>query len=121
MRPNIRTIEMFVRAVESGSFVAAARHLLIDPAAVSRAIKSLEESLGILLFSRSTRALKLTAEGGRFYRIAGSAVNDVSNVTSDASPSDCKGLRHDVDWRLHEGFRRSGGAAWLMRRCTRST
>jgi DNA-binding transcriptional LysR family regulator len=68
VRISIRVIEIFVRVVESGSFVAAARSLLIDPAAVSRAVKSLEEDLGILLFTRSTRALKLTAEGKRFYR-----------------------------------------------------
>jgi DNA-binding transcriptional LysR family regulator len=70
MRPDIRVIEIFVRVVETGSFVAAARSLLIDPAAVSRAIKGLEESLGILLFARSTRALKLTTEGARFHRDA---------------------------------------------------
>jgi DNA-binding transcriptional LysR family regulator len=68
MRTSIRVIEIFVRVVETGSFVAAARSLLIDPAAVSRAVKGLEESLGILLFTRSTRVLKLTAEGKRFYR-----------------------------------------------------
>ena len=68
MRMSIRVIEIFVRVVESGSFVAAARSLLVDPAAVSRAIKGLEESLGILLLTRSTRALKLTAQGKRFYR-----------------------------------------------------
>jgi len=68
MRTSIRAIEIFVRAVESGSFVAAARGLLIDPAAVSRAIKGLEEDLGIPLFTRSTRVLKLTTEGARFYR-----------------------------------------------------
>jgi DNA-binding transcriptional LysR family regulator len=65
---NMRSIEVFVRAVESGSFVAAARGLLIDPAAVSRAIKGLEDDLGITLFARSTRTLKLTTEGARFYR-----------------------------------------------------
>jgi LysR family transcriptional regulator for bpeEF and oprC len=68
MRPTIRAIEIFVRVAESGSFVAAARSLLIDPAAVSRAIKALEENLGVLLFTRSTRVLKLTSEGARFYR-----------------------------------------------------
>jgi len=70
MRPSIRVIEIFVRVVERGSFVAAARSLLIDPAAVSRAINGLEESMGILLFARSTRLMKLTAEGARFYRDA---------------------------------------------------
>jgi len=68
MRTGIRLIEIFVRVVESGSFVGAARSLFIDPAAVSRAIKSLEENLGTLVFARSTRALKLTSEGRRFYR-----------------------------------------------------
>lgn len=68
MPANMRAIEIFVRTVESGSFVAAARNLLIDPAAVSRAIKGLEGDLGISLFTRSTRALKLTTEGTRFYR-----------------------------------------------------
>src|SRR6185436_12543536 len=70
MPANMRAIEIFVRIVESGSFVAAARSLLIDPAAVSRAIKGLEDNLGISLFARSTRALKLTTEGARFYRDA---------------------------------------------------
>jgi DNA-binding transcriptional LysR family regulator len=68
VRTSIRVIEIFVRVVESGSFVAAARSLLIDPAAVSRAVKGLEEDLGALLFTRSTRVLKLTTEGKRFYR-----------------------------------------------------
>ena len=68
MPTNMRAIEIFVRIVESGSFVAAARSLLIDPAAVSRAIKGLEDNLGISLFARSTRVLKLTTEGARVYR-----------------------------------------------------
>lgn len=68
MVTNIRAIGIFVRIVESGSFVAAARSLLIDPAVVSRAIKGLESDLGISLFVRSTRTLKLTTEGARFYR-----------------------------------------------------
>lgn len=68
MPTNMRAIDIFVRVVESGSFVAAARSLLIDPAVVSRAIKGLEEDLGISLFARSTRILKLTTEGARFYR-----------------------------------------------------
>jgi len=51
MRANVRLIEIFVRVVEAESFVGAARSMLIDPAAVSRAIKSLEGDLGILLFA----------------------------------------------------------------------
>jgi DNA-binding transcriptional LysR family regulator len=66
----MRVIEIFVRVADRGSFIAAARSLLIDPAAVSRAISGLEESLGILLFRRSTRVMKLTPEGAQFYRHA---------------------------------------------------
>ncbi len=41
MRATINTMNIFVRAVEANNFLAAARSLLIDPAAVGRAIKSL--------------------------------------------------------------------------------
>lgn len=89
MRTSIRLIEIFVRVVEAGSFVAAARNLLVDPAAVSRAIKSLEEELGILLFSRSTRMMKLTSEGARFYRDGASILRKFDQmfhrVRSDAA------------------------------------
>jgi LysR family transcriptional regulator for bpeEF and oprC len=68
MHATIHAMNVFVRAVETNSFVGAARALLIDPAAVSRTIKSLEAHLGVLLFARSTRTLKLTGEGTRFYR-----------------------------------------------------
>jgi DNA-binding transcriptional LysR family regulator len=68
MRANITEMNIFVRAVETNSFVGAARSLLIDPAVVTRAIKALEQDLGVLLFVRSTRSLRLTPEGMRFHR-----------------------------------------------------
>src|SRR5262249_28750696 len=68
MPASIHAMSIFVRVVEINSFAGAARALLIDPAAVSRTIKGLEAQLGVLLFARSTRNLKLTSEGTRFYR-----------------------------------------------------
>jgi len=68
MPVTFQTLTIFARAVEQQSFVKAARSLLIDPSAVSRAIGALEKDLGVVLFARSTRALKLTAEGARFHR-----------------------------------------------------
>src|ERR1700722_15669666 len=67
MQTTIRAMTIFVRAVEMNSFVGAAKLLLIDPAVVSRTIKALEANLGILLFARSTRTLRLTAQGAQFY------------------------------------------------------
>jgi LysR family transcriptional regulator, regulator for bpeEF and oprC len=68
MQPSIRAINVFVTVVETKSFAAAARTLLTDPSVVSRAIKSLEQELGVILFARSTRELRLTEGGARFHR-----------------------------------------------------
>ncbi|MEV8470753.1 LysR family transcriptional regulator [Ralstonia sp. UNC404CL21Col] len=60
------SIELFCLAAEAGSFTAAANTAGVTPAAVSRSIARLEKRLGVRLFVRSTRSLRLT-EGGRDY------------------------------------------------------
>ncbi|MBP1843441.1 DNA-binding transcriptional LysR family regulator [Rhizobium petrolearium] len=61
----------FVRAVEAGSFTAAARDLGTTPSAVSKSVARLEKKIGARLFLRSTRALTLTQDGQMFFeRIA---------------------------------------------------
>lgn len=57
----------FVRAVESGSFSAAARLAGMTPSAVSKCIGRLEAKLGAKLFRRSTRHLNLTPDGQAFF------------------------------------------------------
>lgn len=59
-------LESFVRSAETGSFSAAARRLMLTPAAVSRNVALLERNLGVRLFQRSTRKLTLTEAGERF-------------------------------------------------------
>lgn len=54
---------VFVQVAEAGSFVAAGRHLGISASAVGKSIARLEEKLGVRLFHRSTRSIRLTAEG----------------------------------------------------------
>lgn len=46
-----------------GSYTAAARSLSISPSAVSKSVKRLELSLGVSLFTHTTRSLTLTLEG----------------------------------------------------------
>jgi len=53
--------------VDSGSFVKAADALDMTQSGVSRAIARLEARLGIRLFDRTTRSVKLTDEGRRLY------------------------------------------------------
>ncbi|MBV8037697.1 LysR family transcriptional regulator [Roseateles sp.] len=60
------SIELFCLAAEAGSFTAAASTAGVTPAAVSRSIARLEKRLGVRLFVRSTRSIRLT-EGGREY------------------------------------------------------
>ncbi|MQA18679.1 LysR substrate-binding domain-containing protein [Rugamonas rivuli] len=60
------SIELFCFAAELGSFTAAAAAASVTPAAVSRSIARLEERLGVRLFVRTTRQIRLT-DGGRIY------------------------------------------------------
>jgi DNA-binding transcriptional LysR family regulator len=53
--------------VDTGSFVKAADVLDMTQSGVSRAIARLETRLGIRLFDRTTRSVKLTDEGRRLY------------------------------------------------------
>ena len=58
----------FARTAEHGSFSAAARVLGLTPAAISKNVARLERDLGVRLFHRSTRRLRLTEGGERFLR-----------------------------------------------------
>jgi len=60
------SIELFCLAAETGSFTAAANSAGVTPAAVSSSIARLEKRLGVRLFVRSTRNIRLT-DGGRVY------------------------------------------------------
>jgi DNA-binding transcriptional LysR family regulator len=56
-----------VRAVaECGGFAAAAARLGMSPSAVSHAVKTVEEQLGLPLFARTTRSVSLTEAGSSF-------------------------------------------------------
>lgn len=60
---RLEDLSLFVRAAALNSFSDAAREAGIPPAQVSSAIKRLETALNVRLFARSTRSLRLTAEG----------------------------------------------------------
>ncbi len=63
---NINDLTLFVRTADVGSITAAAEQLDLSTAAASAALKRLEKQLEIQLFIRSTRQLRITAEGERF-------------------------------------------------------
>lgn len=60
------SIQIFVRAAETRSFVAAGRQLGVSASGVGKNIARLEQRLGVRLFHRSTRTVTLTNEGEIF-------------------------------------------------------
>ena len=72
---HLRALAVFARAVELGSFRAAARELKLSPSVVSHHISQLEEQLGVALIYRSTRSLSLTREGEQLFGAAQVMIN----------------------------------------------
>jgi DNA-binding transcriptional LysR family regulator len=60
---NLADLRVLVHTARGGTLTAAARSLGLTPAAASAALKRLEAQLGARLFERSTRAMRLTAQG----------------------------------------------------------
>ncbi|WP_159042103.1 LysR family transcriptional regulator [Streptomyces sp. SCSIO 75703] len=60
---SFRQLEYFVAAAETGSVTAAAAKVHLTQSAVSTALSELEDNLGVQLFLRHARGLKLTTPG----------------------------------------------------------
>ncbi|UZE18660.1 LysR family transcriptional regulator [Pseudomonas sp. B21-054] len=95
-------LQLFVRAADLGSLSAAARVMDLSAAVASAALKRIEQHLGARLLARSTRSLRLTAEGEGFLEYARAALgsleegrrlltsgqDQVSGVLQLSAPSD---------------------------------
>ncbi|MDT7838177.1 LysR family transcriptional regulator [Aquabacterium sp. OR-4] len=62
---RLADLELLLRTADLGSLTAAARALDWSPAAASAAVKRLEAQWGVAVFVRTTRSLRLSAEGER--------------------------------------------------------
>ena len=67
---KIELIHTFLEVTRTLHFRIASEHLYITQSAVSARIKLLEDELGVLLFDRSQKHLKLTPEGHRMIKHA---------------------------------------------------
>src|SRR5690349_11522727 len=77
----------FVRTAEERSFGRAAASLGITTAAVSKAIKRLEQDLGVELLQRSSRSVALTREGAIFLDRCRGAVQGVLGAREEMQAS----------------------------------
>jgi LysR family transcriptional regulator, glycine cleavage system transcriptional activator len=61
--PGLRSLRAFDAAARHLSFTKAADEIGVTPAAISNQIKEMEEQLGVSLFIRTSRSMRLTREG----------------------------------------------------------
>jgi DNA-binding transcriptional LysR family regulator len=79
------SIELFCLAAESESFTVAANAAGVNPAAVSRSVARLEERLGVRLFVRTTRQIRLTDEGRRYFEECRQALLQLAEAEREAT------------------------------------
>ncbi len=67
---NIEQLKAFHRVAQLGGFTQAAQDLFLTQPAVSMQVRALEHSLGVSLFDRSRRKVRLTEEGEALFAYA---------------------------------------------------
>lgn len=72
---NFELYKIFYYAAKHTSFSDAAEKLYVSQSAVSQSIKNLEQKLGVHLFFRKTRNIKLTSEGELLFKHVEQAFN----------------------------------------------
>lgn len=77
----LRNLHLFIQVANHKSFSAAAKHFGLTPSAVSQRIALLEEDLETRLFFRTTRQIRLTAEGELLFAKAQQALDTVTEAT----------------------------------------
>ena len=86
-RLSLDLLKGFEAAARHLSFTRAAQELFLTQSAVSREIKTLEEQLGLPLFTRINRGLRLTDAGQVLYRAVGEALALIDEATDHLAAS----------------------------------
>lgn len=82
---RLHLMTVFVAVAETESFAAASRRLGMSPAAVTRAIAALENRLGVKLFNRTTRLVRATEVGLRYFDDARRIIAEVDDAEEAAA------------------------------------
>jgi LysR family carnitine catabolism transcriptional activator len=82
--PTLQKLRNFVAVAEERQFLRASTRLGITQPTLSAQIKELERTLGVALFSRTTRQIALTIEGQRFYQRAKQILSELEVAISEA-------------------------------------
>lgn len=84
MNVTLRQLHAFIAVAQTGSFTLAAERLFVTQSALSGLIRELESSLGLRLFDRSTRRLRLSVIGQELYPQIEKILHDLEGVVSEA-------------------------------------
>ena len=87
---DLNRVAVFLRVVELQSFTAAAEALGLPKSSVSRSVARLEESLGVQLLQRTTRALQLTDAGRLYFEEASRALSALEQAHETLSQLDAR-------------------------------
>ncbi|MBP2312204.1 LysR substrate-binding domain-containing protein [Azospirillum soli] len=79
--PPLNALRAFVAAARHSSFRLAAEELHVTPGAVSRQIRALEDFLGLALFDRRQRRVRLTDVGARYFTRMADLFAEIQNAT----------------------------------------
>src|SRR5437870_3522103 len=77
---ELRSLGYFVRIAELGSITRAAAHLRLAQPALTRHVQRLEEELGVALFTRANRGVRLTEAGQKLLESAERILRDVERT-----------------------------------------
>jgi len=81
--PSLNILRVFESAARHLSFKKAAEELCITPPAVSHQIRTLEEQLDIVLFTRLNRALVLSPQGEKYFSQVQYALQQLQSATNE--------------------------------------
>ncbi|SHG65015.1 LysR family transcriptional regulator [Massilia sp. CF038] len=82
---RMHLMTVLIAVGEDQSFAAASRKLNLSPAAITRAVVSLETQLGVKLFQRTTRSVRLTEAGARYLADARDIMARIAEADEAAS------------------------------------
>ncbi|WP_421418077.1 LysR family transcriptional regulator, partial [Agrobacterium tumefaciens] len=80
-----QAMKVFVKVAEAESFADAGRQLHMSPPAVTRVVSSLEDIIGTRLLTRTTRSVKLTESGNRYFTDCQRLLADLADAEAAAA------------------------------------
>lgn len=90
---DLKQLQYLVTCAQAGSFSDAAKILYSTQSSVSKVIKALEDNLGMQLFERLPRGIRLTVQGQKVYHYACRITNEIEVLENMSANGMTKWIR----------------------------